>query len=288
MGPSTLGRLAGRQLFQLGRLGDSAAALEGIVERWSTTCRSASSMRRWSSARAARSRGDDGRVRTCCKIANNLLRTGTPGVATSVWLLSLAAMAAGDPSGAHAHLGVLRRSGGSSVAPELPLDVTDAIALVRIARAVGDDALAHAAVASTQELVTLNPSVDSIAGTAAQDRGLTRLMSLRSSPKASSTSVGALAASRSRPRWKTTATPPRLMTKTPGLQSSARHSSSIRSSALHGTPAAYYRLRSLGVRRRVGTTTPARSGWEALTTSERDVVRLVALGLRNREVGERS
>ena len=47
------------------------------------------------------------------------------------------------------------------------------------------------------------------------------------------------------------------------------------------------RLRGLGVRRRVATTAPARTGWEALTTSELHVVRLVALGLSNREVGER-
>jgi DNA-binding CsgD family transcriptional regulator len=53
------------------------------------------------------------------------------------------------------------------------------------------------------------------------------------------------------------------------------------------TARARARLRSLGVRRRVGTATSARTGWEALTTSELDVVRLVALGLRNREVGER-
>ena len=165
----------GRQLFQLGRLADSAAALEGIVREieHDVPVGLLDAAVVVALGRVAIHVGDDTRLLTCCKIANNLLRWGTPGVQRhAVWLLSLAAIAAGDPSGAHAHLGVLRRSGGSSVAPELPLDVTDAIALVRIARAVGDDALARAAVASTQELVALNPSVDSIAGTAAQVRGL--------------------------------------------------------------------------------------------------------------------
>src|SRR6202030_3065172 len=165
----------GRQLFQLGRLGDSAAALEGIVREieHDVPVGLLDAAAVVALGRVAIHTGDDTRVRTCCKIAHNLLRTGTPGVQRhAVWLLSIAAMAAGDPSGAHAHLDVFRQPGGLSVVPELPLDVTDAIALVGIARAVGDDALACAAVACTQERVALNPSVDSIAGTAAQVRGL--------------------------------------------------------------------------------------------------------------------
>jgi DNA-binding CsgD family transcriptional regulator len=281
----------GRQLFQLGRLGDSAAALEGIVREIENEVPvgllDAAAV--VALGRVAIHTGDDNRVRTCCKIAHNLLRAGTPGVQRhAVWLLSLAAMAAGDPSGAHAHLGVLRQPGGLSVVPELPLDVTDAIALVRVARAVGDDALARAAVASTQELVALNPSVDSIAGTAAQVRGLATddpvllseaVVHFRRSPRrlalasALEDDGNALAELRE------------LDTGIARLSEALELYTEL--DASWDTRRVRARLRALGVRRRVGTTTPARIGWEALTTSELEVVRLVALGLRNREVGER-
>jgi DNA-binding CsgD family transcriptional regulator len=46
-------------------------------------------------------------------------------------------------------------------------------------------------------------------------------------------------------------------------------------------------LRELGVRRRLVTAEPERSGWAALTSAELAVARLVAEGMTNREVAER-
>jgi DNA-binding CsgD family transcriptional regulator len=47
------------------------------------------------------------------------------------------------------------------------------------------------------------------------------------------------------------------------------------------------RLRALGVRRRFVSADRPASGWEALTDSELQVVRLVAGGLTNRDAAER-
>jgi len=281
----------GRQLFQLGVLADSAAALEGIVREIEQDVPFGllDAAVVVALGRVAIHTGDDARVRDCCKIAHNLLHAGTPGVQRhAAWLLALAEMAAGDPSGAHAHLAVFRQSNRLNVVPELPLDVTDQIGVVRIARAVGDDALARAAVALSQERVALNPSVDSIAGTAAHVRGLATddaallseaVVHFRRSPRrlalasALEDDGDALA---ERGEQETG-----IMELTEALDlytelGASRDAGRVRA-----------RLRGLGVRRRVGTITPARSGWEALTTSELHVVRLVALGLSNREVGER-
>src|SRR6266446_172234 len=64
-------------------------------------------------------------------------------------------------------------------------------------------------------------------------------------------------------------------------------SSSTRSSARPGTPAASAAACELGVRRRLVAAEPEANGWAALTTSELTVARLVAEGLTNREVAER-
>ena len=46
------------------------------------------------------------------------------------------------------------------------------------------------------------------------------------------------------------------------------------------------RLRRLGIRRRVLSADPPRSGWEALTPAERQVAELVTEGKTNREIAE--
>jgi DNA-binding CsgD family transcriptional regulator len=148
--------------------------------------------------------------------------------------------------------------------------------------------MARAAVVSTQELVTLNPSVESIAGTAAQVRGL-------ATDDAALLSEAVVHFRRS----------PRRLALASALEDDGNLLAELReqdtgiaelSEALElytelgaswDAGRVRARLRALGVRRRFGTTTPVRTGWEALTTSELHVVRLVALGLRNREVGER-
>src|SRR4029077_8209084 len=104
----------GRQLFQLGRLGDSAAALEEIVREieHDVPFGLLDAAVVVALGRVAIHTGDDARVRNCCEIAHSLLRAGTPGVQRhAAWLLSLAAMAAGDPSSAYAHLAIFRQPG---------------------------------------------------------------------------------------------------------------------------------------------------------------------------------
>jgi len=262
-------------------LGDSAAALEGIVREIENEVPVGllDAAVVVALGRVAIHTGDDTCVRTCCQIAHNLLRAGTPGVQRhAVWLLALAAMAAGDPSGAHAHLGVLRQPAGSSVVPELPLDVTDGIALVRIALAVGDDALTRAAVESSHELVARNPGVDSIAGTAAHVRGLATDDEVLLSE--------AVAHFRRSPRRLALASA--LEDDGNALAELGEHETGIAklSEALElytglGASRDGARLRAcfraLGVHRRIGTAAPARTGWEALTTSELEVARLVSV-----------
>src|SRR4029077_11739086 len=90
----------------------------------------------------------------------------------AAWLLALQAMAGGDPRASHAALCSLGDDQRMSILPLFPVDVTDEVALVRIALAAGDDELADVAAAQADRRARLNPRVATIVAAAAHVRGL--------------------------------------------------------------------------------------------------------------------
>jgi DNA-binding CsgD family transcriptional regulator len=280
----------GRQLLQLGRLADAAAALEGSLEpvgqRSQLGLLEAAAV--VALGQIAIHTGDPALTRRCTDIVHNLDATATPGVRRhAAWLLALRAMATGDPSGARAHLCVLGEQARHTVVPRFPMDFTDEVSVVRIAIAAGDADLVTSAVTATETRARHNPGVASIMGTAAHARGL---------------ATGKLDDLVEAVRWFEQG--PRPLALASALEDAGHTAAGLgqrddgvtmlgraleiytRLGASWDAGRARGRLRELGVRRRIASAARPRHGWAALTDSELEVVRRVAHGLTNREVAE--
>jgi DNA-binding CsgD family transcriptional regulator len=196
-------------------------------------------------------------------------------------------VAEGDAEAAREWLRAPTGPDGRSILPRFPFDVADEVALARIARATGDDELAHLALSMSRRRSELNPGIHSIAATAAHVRGL--LEQNQNDLRAAVDLFERV---------------PRPLELAAALEDlGAERSPTDRESAVDvlGRTLALYtelgatwdarrvrsRLRDLGVRRRLVPIEPETNGWAALTTSEVTVARLVAEGLTNREVAER-
>lgn len=284
-------RWRGRQLLQLGRLSDAAAALEAIVgpadEVSPASVHDAAAL--VALGRLAIHRGDEARRRRCADVARTLVTSGPPAVQRHVvWLLALLSSAEGDHARARAELGSLGEDERLDILPRFPLDVTEEIELARIATAVGDQLLAGAARRSAEVRADLNPGVPSIAGAFAHVRAL-----VDADEPAFLEAIGHFERG------------PRPLALASVLEDSGRlrlergdayHATAdlgraleiySRAGATWDASRVRQRLRSIGVRRRVPSAAHARDGWAALTESELAVVRLVVEGLTNREVAER-
>ena len=279
----------GRALLQSGRLTDAAAALDGVLladgaPRVITASDAAAMV---ALGRTAIHAGDLRTAKGAAALAHDALDSETVDVRISAaWLLATTAFAAGDALGARGHLLQLIDA-GEPVLPRLPFDVTDPVLLMRIAGATGDDRLARNAVALTDRRRELNPDVGSIGAVEAQVRGLLT----------ADRDVLADAADRF-------ADGPRPLASASAHEDHAvailRDGDTgvgveVLGAALElyaGCGAAWdaarvrRRLRRLGIRRRLVTPARPTSGWEGLTDAELAVVRLVAAGLKNREVAE--
>ena len=194
----------------------------------------------------------------------------------------------GDGAAAWAHLCALGEAERLTIVPLNPMDVTDEVALARIAMAAGDGELAATAVATARERLRLNPAVASIAGTAAHAEGLVT----------GDADHLALAV-------KYFEEGPRPLALASALEDAGKvlagRGNREEGVALLGQALELYyragaswdaarlrqRLRALGVRRRLAGMVPPRNGWSGLTECELDVVRQVARGLTNRQVAER-
>ena len=203
------------------------------------------------------------------------------------WLLAIFAMAEGNAEAARRWLRAPTDPDDPAILPRFPLDIGDEVLLAHIALSTQDDALAQLALSTSQRRADLNPSIRSIAATAAHVRGLLErnqaelreavdLFERAPRPLELATTLEDLGA-------ELTATDRDAAIDVLG-----------RSLALYTELGATWdarrvrsRLRGLGVRRRLVTAEPETSGWAAMTTSELTVARLVAEGLTNREVAER-
>jgi DNA-binding CsgD family transcriptional regulator len=281
----------GRQLLQMGRLPDAAAALE---ERFTpdaagqvVSVMDAAGV--VALGRVALHTGDRSQARQATEIAHVMLDQGAPSVRRhAAWLLALQAMADGDPHGAHRWLCALGEDERLSVVPLFPMDVADEARLVHIALDAEDQQLAVEAAAAARRRSRHNPDVRSIAAAAAHVNGLLH-HSLQDLAEAVELFEGG----------------PRPLALAAALEDlgviAVDHGSTeqgvdafSRALVLFAHAGAAWdagrvrgRLRTLGVRRRLVAAQRPGRGWAAMTDSELAVARLVAQGFTNREVAER-
>ena len=281
----------GCRLLQVGRLGEAAAALDGVVAAMekATPASSLDVQAAVASGRVAMHTGNEPQIRKCAAIARALLEMGARrGQCSGAWLLALIALREGDAVAARAHLCALGEAERLTVVPLNPMDVTDEVPLARIAMAAGDGELAASAVATARERLRLNPDVASIAGTAAHAEGLV-------TGDADHLAVAV----------KCFEEGPRPLALASALEDAGKvlagRGDREEGVALLGQALELYfragaswdaarlrqRLRALGVRRRLAGMVPPRNGWPGLTECELEVVRQVARGLTNRQVAER-
>jgi DNA-binding CsgD family transcriptional regulator/tetratricopeptide (TPR) repeat protein len=278
----------GRELQQLGRLGEAAALLEGrfAPEDAHLLVAVGDAAGVVALGRIALHTGDARQARQAAEIANVLLEQTTPGVRRhAAWLLALQAMDSGDAVAAREWLCALGVEERKSILPRFPMDLTDEVQLVRIAVAAGDRELAESGVAAAERRAKLNPEVRSVTASAAHARGL-----LDDSQADLADAVELFEQS------------PRLLGLAAALEDLAgaraeRKQSAVakldralllydQASATRDAGRVRARLRELGVRRRLVSTERPEHGWAGMTDSELVVARLVAQGHTNREVAE--
>ncbi|MFC0436422.1 helix-turn-helix transcriptional regulator [Kutzneria buriramensis] len=279
----------GRQLFQLGRLADAAAALGGRFDTASDTPVVGALYAAGVVAlgRVAIHTGDERWRRETTALARRMAADGTPANrAHGSWLLALGALADGKPADARAVLDAAGSAG--RIIPLYPMDVTDDPQLVRIAVAAGDSRLAADTVAAAAERARLNPGIGSVHAAAAHARGLfavdvtllaeaCRLFETAPRPMAYASALEDLGVAQLR----TGAAAAGVDTLGRALVQYSEAGATWDAGRVRG------RLRANGVRRRLVTGTRPDTGWASLTDSELGVVRLITQGLTNRETAER-
>jgi DNA-binding CsgD family transcriptional regulator len=281
----------GRQLYQLGRLDDASAILDGAFspetgDRFIGTLDAVGIV---ALGRVALHRGDGRLQQRTARLARDLLEESTPNYRRqAAWLLALQAMASGDAPAAHGWLCALGKEQRTSILPVFPADVTDEPQLVRIALAADDPELAESAAAQAERRAQLNPDVGTIAAIAAHARGLVTgnvdilecavgLFATGPRPLARASALEDLGVARALAG----ALGPAIEAFDDALILYAEAGADWDASRVRS------RLRDHGVRRRLVARERSAAGWEAMTESELAVARLVAEGLTNREVAER-
>jgi DNA-binding CsgD family transcriptional regulator len=280
----------GRMLLRTGRLSEAAAVLEGryALEDGTHAAAVLDAAGIVALGRLAIHTGDTRQARRLGDIAQVMLERGTPAVRRHAgWLLALFAMAEGDADAARGWLLATQQPDERAILPRFPLDIADEVPLVRIALATQDDELAQLALLNSRRRAELNPSIASIAATAAHVRGLlersdadlreaANLFERAPRPLELAAALEDLGA-------ELTATDRETAIDALGraLALYAELGASWDARRVRG------RLRNLGVRRRLVTGEPETDGWAAMTASELTVALLVADGLTNREVAER-
>jgi DNA-binding CsgD family transcriptional regulator len=281
----------GRQLLQMGRLADAAAALEGqlTVEMAPQIVSVLDAAGVVALGRVAIHMGDPGLSRQAWEIAQVMLGQSAPSVRRhAAWLLALQEMAGGDAPRAHEWLSALGEEERLFIVPLFPMDVADEARLTHIALAAQDDELAAHAANAAQRRAQHNPGIRSIAAAAAHAKGL-----LEQNRKDLAEAV-ALYADGPRPLASAAALEDLGVATVDGGDADEAVEVFGRSLELYAQAGAAWdagrvrgRLRALGVRRRLVAAQRPGRGWAAMTDSELAVARLVAQGLTNREVAER-
>jgi len=280
----------GRQMLQMGQLGEAAVALEGrysldeahlivgVLEAPSVAALGKLKIHT----------GDERGAAEMAEIAKIMLRTSAPSVQShAAWYLALHAMSQGRAGEAHDWLCARGHDTRLKLLPLFPFEIEDDPQLVRIAAAVGDEELAEHAIEQAEHRCELNPGVVSFKAAVAHAKGLwqgsTRHLETAASlfdtgprPLATASALedlGRLQAAEG-------ATDDAITSLDRALAIDTRVGASWDAARVRG------RLRRLGVRRRILIPKRPATGWEALTSAEAAVAQLASEGRTNREIAE--
>ena len=280
----------GRQMLQMGQLGEAAVALEGRYSRDEAHLvvgvLEAPSVVALGELKIHT--GDERGAAEVAEIAKIMLRTSAPSVRShAAWYLALQAMSLGKPDEAHDWLCASGHDDRLKLFPLFPFEIADDPQLVRIAVAVGDEELAEHAIERAERRCQLNPGVISFKAAVAHARGLWRSSTYDLETAAALFETG--------PRPLATASAledlGRLQVSegaTGDAIASLDRALAIDVQAGARWDAARVRgqLRQLGVRRRIVISDRPATGWEALTSAEAAVAQLAAEGKTDREIAE--
>jgi DNA-binding CsgD family transcriptional regulator len=281
----------GRQLLQMGRLADAAAALggrfsQGKAEEVVDFLDAAGVV---ALGKVGIHTGERTLTRQAAEIARMMLDRGARSVQShAVWFFALQAMADGDPQRSYEWLLELGRDEVRSLLPRLPMDIDDDVHLARIAVAAGDNELADHAAGAAAERSERNPGLAALEAVAMHAKGFVR--------RSESDLSRAVELYEAGPRPLALASALEdlgvCLVERGAMQDAVDAFS--RALDIYAEAGATWdvgrtrgRLRSLGVRRRVGSLRRPERGWASLTDSEIAVAQLVAEGLTNRDVAER-
>jgi DNA-binding CsgD family transcriptional regulator len=279
-----------RMSIQTGHLADAIATLEGRFrhEDGSRVVAALEAAGLSALGRAVLATGDARQARRLRSVARVMLgHESLVVIGHAAWLLALLALSDDDPHEAARLVRLSTATDRRSVLPRIPVDVYDEVDLARIALAADADDLKQEALSLTEHRARHNPQARTIRAAALHVRGLVHAQPeeleraveiLRDGPRPLATAaaledLGVLRARADRDPAVTHFGDALALYAAAGATRDARR--------VRG------RLRELGVRRRLTSAEAVRSGWEALTSSERAVVELVAEGLTNREAADR-
>jgi DNA-binding CsgD family transcriptional regulator len=282
-------QLRGRALLQTGDLAAAATALQGTVTATETeqvrTALDATVVA--ALGRIAVHRSEPLQARHLARIA----RRSMPHAGSEVrrhlrWWLSWHALASGDAAEAHTVLTGCREA--HIELPAMMVDPSDPVALARIGMAVGDQELADRAVAIAAARTRDHANLSTAAGISAHARGL-----VAGDPDLLAAACEELDGSprrvaRASAREDLGRTLVEVGDRDRGIEALGLALVAYTAAgAVWDAARTRRRLRDLGVRRRLVASTRSGIGWGALTDAELRVARLVADGLKNREVAER-
>jgi DNA-binding CsgD family transcriptional regulator len=281
----------GQHLLHLGRLNEADAALDGRFHL-ADAHQIVGVLDAASVVALGRTKlhiGDERAAREVAEIAQVMLRTTAPVVRKlAAWYLAVHSMASGDSSQAHRWLCTLGQTERLSLFPLFPMEAADDPLLVRIALTADDEELAKSVAELAARRHELNPSVPSIAATAAHTRGLLN------QSRQDLEEAAAILANCPRPLALTAALEDlgcaRLADGDRGGAVDAFDRVlriCIDAGAVRDAARARMRLRELGIRRRVQSLDRPKLGWESLTDAELQVARLAAAGYTNRGIADR-
>jgi DNA-binding CsgD family transcriptional regulator len=280
----------GRQMLQMGQLGEAAVALEGrhsldeahlvvgVLEAPSVVALGKLKLHT----------GDELGAAEVAEIAKIMLQTSAPSVRShAAWYLALHAMCLGTADQAYGWLCADGHINRLKLFPLFPFEIADDPQLVRIAVTVGDQQLAEHTIQQAEHRCELNPGVVSFKAAMAHARGLWRgstddlqtaasLFATGPRPLATASALedlGRLQASEG-------ATDDAIASLDRAFAIDVQVGASWDAARVRG------RLRQLGVRRRVVISERPTTGWEALTSAEAAVAQLASEGKTNREIAE--
>jgi DNA-binding CsgD family transcriptional regulator len=281
----------GRQLLQMGQLGEAMTALEGrfgpneahlVVGPLDAPSVVALGKLRIHT-------GDERGASESAAVAKVMLRSPVTSVKHhAIWFLAFLALSQGIPNQAHQWL----RSAGDdqrlTLFPLFPVEAVDDPQLIRIATAVGDQELAERVIAQAERRQALNPGVTTFAAVAAHARGI-----WQQSINELETAVGLFAAGL-RPLAYASALEDlgcQLVRSGDRKGGVAALDQALNITTQVGanwdTARLRRRLRQLGIRRRATSAERPKTGWASLTDAESAVAQLATEGNTNREIAEK-